>query len=208
MDSAMLRILGDTVGTAVGEHTLFHRGIMKLADLDSNPVMQALAAQMLQQPPENMPMLVSLYAQKLEKDLREDLQGEQELAEEETDPLRMENDRLRAMVENLRTRIQLIDKQKELGRLQGEMAATQEMSPNPAAAAAAGGLPAEAGGMPPEAAAAAQQQEQMAMMQAAQQAALQQAAAAQQAAAQGQQQQAAPIVQGAQGVGPVEAAAV
>ena len=206
MDSAILQILSDSVGTAMGEHSLFHRGILKKADLSSNPMMQAVAAQMMQQPPENMPMLVSLYSQKLEKDLREDLQGEDEAAEEELDPLKVENDRLRTMVENLRTKISLIDKQKELGRLQGEMSSMQEMAPNPAAGAAAGGLPAEAGGVPPEAAAAAAQQQQAAMQQAAMMAAQQQQQQPQQAPA--QVPGAAPAVQGPQGVGPVEAAAV
>lgn len=197
MESAILKLVDEATKLAVGEHLLFHRGILKEADLQSNPIMQAVAAQMLQQPPENMPMLTSLYSQKLEKDLREDLQGENEMGEEETDPLRAENKRLREMTENLRQKVKLIEEQKELGRLQGEMAATQEMAPNPAVAAAAGGLPPGAGGVPPEIAA-----------QAAQAQAAQPAMAPAQAAPPAQPMAAPAAPPGPAGVGPVEAAAV
>ena len=197
MDSAILRIVNDAVGTAIGENLLFHRGILKEADLQSNPVMQAVAAQMMQMPPENMPMLASLYAQKLEQDLREDLQGEEEMSQEETDPLRMENRRLHEMVENLRTKAELIEKQKELGRLQGELAAAQEMAPNPAIAAAGGGLPPGAGGIPPEVAAAAQQQQMAGGM------------APEMAPPMPGAEAGVPVqTPGPQGVGPVEAAAI
>lgn len=158
MESAMLRILAKH-GQAEMEKLAFRfRG-----DDNSNPVLQAIAMHTMQQPPPNLPMLSSLYAQKLEKELRSDLEHPDELDEMAADPLHQENKRLRRITQNMRSKMEMIKMQREMARIQGEVSALQGMgagmAPNPAAAAAGGGLPPEAGGIPPEAAAAAAAQQ-------------------------------------------------
>jgi hypothetical protein len=153
MESAMLRILAEH-GQAEMEKRAY-------GDYRSNPILQAVAMHTMQMPPQNLPMLSSLYAQKLEKDLRRDLEVPDPIDEMEADPLHQENKRLRRLTTNMRQKMEMIRMQREMARIQGEMSALQGMdagmAPNPAAAAAGGGLPPEAGGIPPEAAAAAQQ---------------------------------------------------
>jgi hypothetical protein len=144
MESAMLRILAEH-GRAELEKTAFGNR--------DNPVLQAVAMHTMQAPPPNLPMLSSLYTQKLEKDLRRDLERPDEMDEMEADPLYQENKRLRRITQNMRSKMEMIRMQREMARIQGEISAMQGMAPNPAAAAAAGGLPPEAGGVPPEAAA-------------------------------------------------------
>jgi hypothetical protein len=150
MESAMLRILAEQ-GREELEKVAY-------GDYRSNPILQAVAMHTMQMPPQNLPMLSSLYAQKLEKDLRRDLEVPDPIDEMEADPLHQENKRLRRLLTNMRSKMEMIKMQREMARMQGEMAAMSGMAPNPAAAAAAGGLPPEAGGVPPEAAAAAAQQ--------------------------------------------------
>ena len=150
MESAMLRILAD--------HG--RREFEKKAEMDGqNPILQSIAMHTMQQPPPNLPMLASLYTQKLEKDLRRDLEQPDPIDEMAADPLHQENQRLRRLTTNMRMKMDMIRMQREMARIQGEMSALQGMAPNPASAAAAGGLPPEAGGIPPEAAAAAAQQQ-------------------------------------------------
>jgi len=148
MESAMLRILADH-----GREDLEKRAF---GGDDQNPILQAIAMHTMQAPPQNLPMLSSLYAQKLEKDLRRDLEQPDPIDEMEADPLHQENRRLNRLVHNMHQKMEMIRMQREMARVQGEVSAMQGMAPNPAAAAAAGGLPPEAGGVTPEAAAAAQ----------------------------------------------------
>lgn len=148
MESAMLRILA-----VHGQTDLEKRAYMGRGGGD-NPVLQSISMHMMQQPPQNLPMLAGLYAQKLEKDLRNDLERPSPIDEMEADPLHQENKRLRRITQNMRSKMEMIRMQREMARIQGEISAMQGMAPNPAAAAAAGGLPQEAGGVPPEAAAA------------------------------------------------------
>jgi hypothetical protein len=133
MESAMLRILA-----AHGEAELEKRAY---GGDSSNPVLQAIAMHTMQMPPQNLPMLSSLYAQKLEKDLRRDLEHPDPIDEMEADPLHQENKRLRRIVTNMRSKMEMIRMQREMARIQGELSAMQGMAPNPAAAAAAGGRP-------------------------------------------------------------------
>ncbi len=194
MESAMLRILAEQ-GRADLEKRAFR---LRSNDDGSNPVLQAVAMHTMQQPPPNLPMLSSLYAQKLEKDLRSDLEHPDEMDEMAADPLHQENKRLRRITQNMRSKMELIRMQREMARIQGEISAMQGMAPNPAAAAAAGGLPQEAGGVPPEAAAAV----------AAQQGAAQQGAAAPQGPPVGGAPVAPQPQPGGGAVGPVEAASM
>lgn len=158
MESAMLRILAKH-----GQAEMEKVGFRFRGDDSSNPVLQSIAMHTMQQPPPNLPMLASLYTQKLEKDLRRDLEQPDPIDEMEADPLHQENKRLRRLTTNMRQKMDMIRMQREMARIQGEMAAMQGMgegmAPNPASAAAGGGLPAEAGGIPPEAAAAAAAQQ-------------------------------------------------
>lgn len=156
MESAMLQILADH-----GQAEMEKVGFRFRGDDSSNPVLQSIAMHTMQQPPPNLPMLASLYTQKLEKDLRRDLEQPDPIDEMEADPLHQENKRLRRLTQNMRSKMEMIRMQREMARISGEVAAMQGMGgmgQNPASAAAAGGLPAEAGGIPPEAAAAAAQQ--------------------------------------------------
>jgi len=155
MESAMLKILAEHGQAEMEKRAYGFRG-----DGGGNPVLQAIAMHTMQAPPPNLPMLASLYAQKLEKDLRRDLETPDPIDEMEADPLHQENRRLRRIVTNMRQKMEMIRMQREMARIQGEMSVMQGMAPNPATAAAAGGLPPEAGGVPPEAAAAAAQQPQ------------------------------------------------
>jgi hypothetical protein len=155
MESAMLQILAKH-----GQNELEKVGMGMGGGEGSNPIVQAIAMHTMQQPPPNLPMLASLYTQKLEKDLRGELEQPSEMDEMAADPLHQENKRLRRMTENMRLKMSMIRMQREMARIQGEVTAMQGMAgmaANPAVAAAAGGLPAEAGGVPPEAAAAAAQ---------------------------------------------------
>lgn len=198
MESAMLRILA--------EHG--QRELEKIGWAGSlrggggeNPILQAIAMHTMQQPPPNLPMLSSLYTQKLEKDLRRDLESPDPMDEMAADPLHQENLSLRRMVTNMRLKMDMFQMQREMARTQGEAMAMQGMAQqNPAVAAAAGGLPPEAGGIPPEVAA---------------QQAAQQAASGQQQAPQGAPMAGAPGAapqaspgSSPMGVGPVEAASM
>jgi hypothetical protein len=136
MKSAILRILrGDMEKRAFG---------------DNNPALAAIAQYFMQAPPPNLPQIAQLYAQKLERDAKRDIERPSYFEEEMSDPLRVENKRLRAILDNIDTKISLLQRQKELARIQGEMAAAQGMAANVAAGAVGGALPMEAGGVPPE----------------------------------------------------------
>jgi hypothetical protein len=158
MESAMLRILAEH-----GQAEMEKVGFRFRGEDAGNPILQVIAAHTMQAPPPNLPMLSSLYAQKLEKDLRRDLEVPDPIDEMEADPLHQENKRLRRITQNMRSKMEMIRMQREMARIQGEVSALQGvgagMAPNPAAAAAGGGLPPEAGGIPPEAAAAAAAQQ-------------------------------------------------
>lgn len=153
MKSAMIQFLAQA-----GQKDLEKSAMVRIrGQQEQNPALQAVAMHMMQMPPQNLPVLASLYAQKLEKDLRRDLEQPDPIDEMEADPLHQENKRLRRILTNMRSKMEMVRLQREMARLQGEVAAMQGMAANPAAAAAAGGLPPEAGGVSPEMAAAAAQ---------------------------------------------------
>jgi len=191
MESAMLRILAEHGQREFEKIGKANRGG------GENPILQAIAMHTMQQPPPNLPMLSSLYTQKLEKDLRRDLESPDPMDDLAADPLHQENRSLQRMVTNMRLKMDMFQMQREMARTQGEAMAMQGMAQqNPAVAAAAGGLPPEAGGIPPEVAA-------------------QQAAPGQQQAPQGAPMAGAPGVapqaspgSSPMGVGPVEAASM
>lgn len=138
MKSAMVEILGwfsEQVAEREGREALEKRGF---SGLNNNPILQAIAMHVMQNPPPNLPMLADMYLQKMEKDLHQDEIQRQKDEARELDPLSAENDRLYRMVSNLRAQLNLIRMQREMAGLQGEMMA---MMPNPAVAAAAQGMP-------------------------------------------------------------------
>ena len=146
MESAILRIMAEQAETEMAE-----AGIDKQASVGTNnPVMQVMAAQMMQNPPMNMGNLMQLYAQKLEKDLRQDLEQPTPEDDMAADPLYQENKRLRRLTENMRMKLDMIKLQRRLAGIQGEMAMAMGMQPNPAAAAAGQGMPGQEQAMPPQ----------------------------------------------------------
>ena len=136
MEFAMTRILAEQQAKELVKTGYF-------GDLKSNPVLQAIAANIMQNPPPNLPMLTDMYLQSLEAELRDDAERRQIEQDERLDPLDSENRRLRTMLRNLELQKDLSDTQRQMAKQQAEIQALMSL-PNPATAALAQGQ-----GMPP-----------------------------------------------------------